>query len=182
MAKNILAWKRVLILIAVFVTAVIISALVGTIAVPDSVFFPLSDVRSAVSFADAAVYSLEHCTSSAIQLILLFVSSFSLFSTACAVLVALYRGVSLGFAASLISRGAVMASGGGILSFKSALPVLILYFVCSLLIIIFSAISASSSFSLFELSNRKRRLSLCSGFAVISGTVFLLDIIKVWLI
>ena len=182
MAKNILAWKRILILIAVFVTAVITSALTGTLAMSDSVFFPLSDVRSAVSFTDAAVYSLEHCTSSALQLLLLFVSSFSLFSTACAVSVALYRGLSLGFAASLISCGAVMASGGGILSFKSALPVLILYFVCSLLIMIFSAISASSSFSLFELSNRKRSLSFCSCFAVISGAVFLLDIIKVWLI
>ena len=182
MTKNIFMWKRALMLTAVFVTAVVASAFAGTLAVSDTVYFPLSDVRSAVSFTDAAMYSLEHCTSSALQLTLLFVSSFSLFSFVCAVSVLLYRGIALGFAASLISRGAVMATDGGIMSFKSALPLLILYFVCSLLMICYSAASASASFPSFGIPMKKRCLSISVCFAVISGTVFLLDIVKVWLI
>ncbi len=182
MKKNIFVWKRVLILTAVFVIAVVTSAFAGTLAVSDTVYFPLSDVRSAVSLADAAVYSLEHCTSSVLQLALLFVSSFSLFSFVCAASVLLYRGISLGFAASLISRGAVMATDGGIMSFKSALPLLILYFVCSLLMICQSAVSVSISFSSQGIPKKKRCLSFCACFTVISGTVFLIDMVKVWLI
>ena len=182
MTKNLFVWKRALILTAVFVSAVVTSAFVGTIVTSDTVFFPLSDVRSAVSFKDSTVYSLEHCTASAFQLTLLFVSSFSLFSFVCSASVLLYRGVSLGCAAALISRGAVMANDGGIMSFKSALPILILYIVSSLLMICQSAASVSISVPSHGVPMKKRCLSLCVCFAVISGTVFLLDIVKVWLI
>lgn len=182
MKKNIFVWKRVMILTAVFVAAVIISAFAGTLAVSDTVYFPLSDVRSAVSIRDAAVYSLEHCTSSVIQLTLLFVSSFSLLSFVCAVMILLYRGVSLGFAAALISRDALMASGGGILSFKSVLPILVLYFLSSLLMIGLSASSVPTLIYSRSVPKKKRCLSFCVCFAVISGAVFLIDMVKVWLV
>ena len=101
---------------------------------------------------------------------------------ACAVGISMYRGVALGFTASLISRGAIMASGGGILQFKSALPVLFLYFAVTMLMVIYSALSAVRNFSFSEALSGKRRTALCACFAVISGAVFLLDIVKVWLI
>lgn len=182
MVKKVVFWRRALMLITVFVSAVVISAFAGTIVVSDTVYFPLSDVRSAVSFTDAAVYSFEHCTSSALQMALLLVTSFSPLLKLCSVSVSIYRGGSLGFTASLISKGAVMASHGGILQLKSALPILILYFVCSMLMIVFSALSASLYLMPVESFRRKSCLAFCTCFMAISGAVFLLDIVKVWLI
>lgn len=182
MINNVIFWKHALILITVFAAAVVISAFIGSFIVTDSVLFPLSDVRSAVSFADAAVYSLEHCTSSAFQMALLLFSSFSMFSKVCVMAVVLYRGGCLGFAVSAISRGMVMASAGGMLTVKAAMPILSLYFLCSILMISFSSATAYSVFHISEVSHKKCCQSIFANFAVISGTVFLLDIVKVWLI
>jgi len=172
-----------LVLSAVFVISVICAALLGNMILNGNVYRPAVRNLSALSVFDAVMYITDCLMPSVVQLVFLFASGFTMFSFGASLLVCAYRGIAFGYTTSLVAGGFLefQADNVALLPFfkiSSGVLVLSLYFLstaaCALLAFL------SFSYAGKPMKEKRgvftRRYLYC--FLLISGVVFLADILK----
>ena len=175
---------------AVFVFAIIISALIGSIAVSSDAYVTLAPDYASLSLYRAISRLTSAASVSSSQMLVIFLAGTSLFVLPISLFVAAVRGVYFGYAASVIAQERVSFSKGGSLSLfgvahiPSAVVALSMHFITSVIMLLF--MSSAISFA------DKMRRSLCDStslmkryvvlFFVLSGACALCDIIKSLLI
>lgn len=179
-----------LICTAAFAVMIVVTALIGSIIVLESTYVTLTVDYSSLSTYRAVSKLLSSANVSAFQMFLVFLGGTSIFALPVCMIVAAWRGISLGFTLAVVSQGKLSFSSGGSLSIfglfeiPSSAVALFMYFLVSAVMLLFmsSAISFSERMRREDVERSALLKRYVLLFFVLSGACSLCDIIKSLLI
>ena len=163
-----------------FIVSLAISVMIGKLLVTDRAYAALIPNVQGVSLFNCAQSLVRFAKSSSVQLILAAVTAFSIYAVPVSLCLMAYRGGSLGFALSVLLRGAYRTQTGEVAGMQIMWPVMLLYFISTIIILVMSAKLNSfyKAASAFTTSSRVIFNSVAV-FLLCSGTVFALDIFRI---
>lgn len=178
--------QTLLICTAALVIGVTLSALFCSIVVSGSRYVTVTADYGSLSFYDALSRLLSAAYSSSVQFLIVFAAGFTFVPLPIASLVTLWRGVAFGYTLASVTQGRMSFSGDGTISFfglfgiPTAVIVLGLYFVSSVLLVLFSVSSVTFSDKVrtvceFRAVPLKRYML---NFCVMFGACAICDVIK----
>ena len=171
---------------AIFCVSIILTALTCNLIVSDTHYATLTPDYGSLSLYDGAEQLVSSAFSTASQMMIVFVAGFTFFAAPVAAVVSAYRGISFGYAVSVVAQGRIKFSGNENLSVfgLTEIPVfaivLFMYLLSSILMLFFMNLSVSfserlkKSQTVDEAPVKKYILLFC----VLSGACSLCDIIK----
>jgi len=175
-----------LVCVCAFVACVTISALLGSMIVTGNVYTVALPERSG-SVLDAPALIAKFTASSAVQLSLIFISGYTAFAKWISVGTTAYRGVCLGYTASVIADGSLFIPKESLSVFhianvKLGLMTVVIYGASCILSVLGACLSSENADRfLGEGRSIVHSMRYISRFTVISGGVFLCDILRLLL-
>ncbi len=168
-----------------FVLCVILSAVLGSMIITGNVYTPVSFDLGSLSLLTLPQFLCSALYSSVIQLVLIFLAGFSTLSVYVAYAVLAYRGLAFGYTCSMLSAGSLVLADGiskhlSALKLAPSVIVIALYLISSAAVAVMAYISVDRSVACIgrDCQNKTTWFRYYSSFAVVSGTVFVCDLIK----